>query len=52
MHDFWAFFQLHPIKDDTKDMEMKNFSATLHDNSRRWYDGLSNVGITSMDQLD
>jgi hypothetical protein len=32
--DFWAFFQLHPISDDVEDMEMKLFSATLHENSR------------------
>jgi hypothetical protein len=31
---------------------MKLFFATLHDNARRWYDGLPNASITSMDQLE
>jgi hypothetical protein len=52
MHDFYAFFQLHPISDDAEDLTMKLFSATLHDNSRRWYDGLPDDSITSMDQLE
>jgi hypothetical protein len=52
MSDFWAFFQLHPISDDVEDLAMKLFSATLHDNARRWYDGLPNASITSMDQLE
>jgi hypothetical protein len=52
MRDFWAFFQLHPISDDVEDLAMKLFSATLHDDARRWYDGLPNASITSMDQLE
>jgi hypothetical protein len=52
MNDFWAFFQLHPISDDAEDLAMKLFSATLHDDARRWYDGLPNASITSMDQLE
>jgi hypothetical protein len=52
MSDFWAFFQLHPISDDAEDLAMKLFSATLHDNARRWYDGLPDASITSMDQLE
>jgi hypothetical protein len=51
MHDFYAFFQLHPISDDAEDLAMKFFSATLHNNARRWYDGLPDVSITSMGQL-
>jgi hypothetical protein len=50
MNDFWAFFQLHPISDDAEDLEMKIFSFSLHDDARRWYDGLPNPSITSMDQ--
>jgi hypothetical protein len=52
MGNFWAFFQLHPISDDVKDLEMKLFSATLHGNTRKWYDDLPNASITSMDQLE
>jgi hypothetical protein len=52
LHDFYAFFQLHPIIDDAKDLATKLFSATLHYNARRWYDGLPNANITSMDQLE
>jgi hypothetical protein len=51
MCDFYAFFQLHPISDDTEDLAMELFSTTLHDNARRWYDGVPNASITSMDQL-
>jgi hypothetical protein len=43
MSNFWAFFQLHPISDDAKDLVMKLFSATLHGNARRWYDNLPTV---------
>jgi hypothetical protein len=50
--DFYAFFQLHPISDDVEDLAMKLFSATLHDNARRWYDDLPDASITSMDQLE
>jgi hypothetical protein len=52
MSDFWAFFQLHPIGDDAEDLAMKLLSATLHGTVRRWYDGLPNASITSMDQLE
>jgi hypothetical protein len=52
MCDFWAFFQLHPISDDVEDLAMKLFSATLHENARRWYDALPDASITSMDQLE
>jgi hypothetical protein len=40
MRDFFAFFQLHPVSDDVEDLAMELFSATFHDNARRWYDGL------------
>jgi len=52
MSDFWDFFQLHPINDDVKDLEMKLFSTTLHGNARKWYDNLPDASITSMDQLE
>jgi hypothetical protein len=29
MSNFWAFFQLHLINDDAKDLAMKLFSATV-----------------------
>jgi hypothetical protein len=35
-----------------KDLAMKLFFATLHDNARRWYDGLPNKGIKTMDQFE
>ena len=50
--DFYAFFELHPISDDSEDLAMKLFSATLHDNAKRWYDDLPDASITSMDQLE
>jgi hypothetical protein len=40
MSNFWAFFQLHPVSDDAKDLVMKIFSATLLYTSRRWYNSL------------
>jgi hypothetical protein len=52
MTNFWAFFQLHPISDDVKDLAVKLFSATLHDDARVWYDSLLNAKIRSMDQLE
>jgi hypothetical protein len=51
IHDFWELFQLHPISDDVEDLAMNIFSATLHENAMRWYDGLPDASITSMDQL-
>jgi hypothetical protein len=50
--EFYDFFQLHTINDDTKYLAMKLFSATLHDNSRRWYDDLPESSFTSMDTLE
>jgi hypothetical protein len=52
MSNFWAFFQLHHVSDDDEDLVMKLFSATLHGNSRRWYDNLLAASITSMNQLE
>jgi hypothetical protein len=52
MSNFWAFFQLHPISDYVEDLAMKLFSATLHDNARRWYNNLPNASIASMDKLE
>ena len=52
MRNLWAFFQLHPINDDAEDLTMKLFSATLYDGARRWYNGLPNASITSIDKLE
>jgi hypothetical protein len=52
MSSFWAFFQLHPIADDAEDLVMKLFSATLYDAARRWYIGLPDGSIKTMDQLE
>jgi hypothetical protein len=52
MSNFWAFFQLHPISDDTEDLVMKLFSATLYDASRRWYLSLPDGSIKTMDRLE
>jgi hypothetical protein len=52
MSNFWALFQLHPISDDAEELAIKLFSATLHGNSRKWYDDLPNARIKSMDQLE
>jgi hypothetical protein len=34
MRNFHAFFQLHPINDDAKELAMKLFFSTLHDGAR------------------
>jgi hypothetical protein len=52
MSNLWAFFQLHPINDDVEYLAMKLFSATLYDGVRRWYKGLPDASITSMDKLE
>jgi hypothetical protein len=52
MSNFWAFFQLHPINDDAEDLVMKLFSATLYDAARRWYLGLPDGSIKTMDRLE
>jgi hypothetical protein len=52
MSNFWAFFQLHPISDDAEDLVMKLFSATLYDAARRWYLGLPDGSIKTMDRLE
>jgi hypothetical protein len=52
MSNFWAFFQLHPISDDVEYLAMKLFSTTLYDGARRWYNGLPDASITSMDKLE
>jgi hypothetical protein len=52
MSNFWAFFQLHPISDDAEDLLMKLFSATLYDAARRWYLGLPDGSIKTMDRLE
>jgi hypothetical protein len=40
------------MSDDVEDLAMKLFSAILHDNARRWYDGLPDASVTSMDKLE
>jgi hypothetical protein len=52
MRIFWAFFQLHPISDDSEYLAMKLFSATLDDGARRWYNGLPDASIKTMDRLE
>jgi hypothetical protein len=52
LHDFYSFFQIHPIREDVEYLAMKLVSATLHDNAKRWYDSLPDARITSMDQLE
>jgi hypothetical protein len=52
MSRFWAFFQHYPVSDEVEDLVMKLFSATLHGESRRWYDNLPAASITSMDQFE
>jgi hypothetical protein len=52
MRNFWAFFQLHPISDDVEYLAMKLFSATLHDGTRNWYNGLPDANIKTMDRLE
>jgi hypothetical protein len=52
MRDFFAFFQIHHVSDDIEDLAMKLFFATLHDNVKRWYDGIPNKGIKTMDQFE
>jgi hypothetical protein len=52
MSNFWAFIQLHPINDDTEDLVMKLFSATLYDVARRWYLSLPDGSIKTMDRLE
>jgi hypothetical protein len=52
MDNFWDFFQLHPINDDGRDLEMKLFSTILHGNARKWNDDLPDASITYMDQLE
>jgi hypothetical protein len=39
MNTFWDFFQINPVSDDVKDLVMKLFSTTLHDDARIWYEG-------------
>jgi hypothetical protein len=51
MSNLWDFFQFHPINDDVEDLAMKLFFATLQDGARRWYDGLPDASIASLDQL-
>jgi hypothetical protein len=52
MSNFGDFFQLHPVSDNVGDLVMKLFFATLHGNSRRWYDKIPTARITSMDHLE
>jgi hypothetical protein len=47
-----GLFQLHPISDDVEELEMNLFSTTLYDSTIRWYNGLLDAAITSIDQLE
>ena len=42
----------HPIRDDVEYLAMKLFSITLHDGVRRWYNGLPDASIKTMDRLE
>jgi hypothetical protein len=52
MRNFCAFFHLHHINDDVEYLIMKLFSTTRYDGARRWYNGLPDASITSMDKLE
>src|ERR1700722_18197953 len=48
MRRFWKFFRHFPVDDEAEDLVMKLFSASLHGEARRWYDGLPTASIHSM----
>ena len=52
MNDFYSYFGLHLVDDDVKDVVMKLFPTTLHENARKWYDNLPDASITTMEQLE
>jgi hypothetical protein len=52
MSNFWAFFQLQPVSDDDKDLVMKFLSTTLLDASIRWYHGIIDGSLKTMDKIE
>jgi hypothetical protein len=49
---FWKFFEYFPIDDEAEDIVMKLFSASLHEEARRWFDSLPAASITTMEQFE
>jgi hypothetical protein len=49
---FWKFFEHFPIDDEAEDVVMKLFSASLHEEARRWFDSLPAASITTMEQFE
>jgi hypothetical protein len=45
LDNFWACFQLHPISDEEEDVVLRIFSATFVDDTRKWYNNISDKGI-------
>jgi hypothetical protein len=52
MRRFWKFFQHFPVDDEAEDLVMKLFSASLHGEARRWYDGFPPASIDSMERFE
>jgi hypothetical protein len=52
MNDFYYYFGIHHVDDDSKDLMMKLFPTTLHRNARKWYENLPDTSITNMGQLE
>jgi len=52
LDNVWAYFQLNPVSDDTKDVVMKLFSSTFTDDARRWYNSLPSKIIKTWDQFE
>jgi hypothetical protein len=52
MSGFWEFFQYYPVRDEAEDLVMKLFSASLHEEAKKWYDSLPAASITSMDHFE
>jgi hypothetical protein len=52
MRRFWKFFRHFPVDDEAEDLVMKLFSASLHGEARRWYDGLPPNTIDSMERFE
>jgi hypothetical protein len=52
MSKFWDFFQYYPVRDEAEDLVMKLFSASLHEEAKKWYDSLPAASLTSMDLFE
>jgi hypothetical protein len=48
VNNFYSYFGLQLVDDDAKDVVMKFFPTTLHENAKKWYDDLPDASITSM----